>query len=67
MINSTNKGDSAKLFDTNFGETTHIELVNKQYPNESRIYTLDGRYVGTKKELLQNGIYMSEGKKFFIK
>ena len=70
MINSTNKDGAAKLFDTSFGvnnEATHIELINKQNPDESRIYTLDGRYVGTKKDVLNNGIYVSDGKKFIVK
>lgn len=70
MINSQDKG-GAKQFDSNFGdaenEVTHIELVNSKNPKESRIYTLDGKYVGTKKELLNGGIYVKDGKKFIIK
>ncbi len=71
MINSADKANEAKQFDTTFGEAaneaTHIELVNKQNPDESRIYTLDGKYVGTKKEVLNGGIYVKDGKKFIIK
>ena len=69
MINSADKA-SAKQFDSNFdtsSEATHIELVNSKNPKESRIYTLDGKYVGTKKELLNGGIYVKDGKKFIIK
>ena len=71
MINSADKANEAKQFDTTFGEAenevTHIELVNKQNSGESRIYTLDGKYVGTKKELLNGGVYIKDGKKFIIK
>ena len=69
MINSTEKAsNNARTFDTVFGgEATYIELVNKTNPEESRIYTLDGKYVGTKKDVLKSGVYVSNGKKFVIK
>ena len=68
MINSTEKASSARTFDTVFGgEATYIELVNKTNPEESRIYTLDGKYVGTKKDVLKSGVYVSNGKKFMVK
>ena len=69
MINSTEKtSNNARTFDTVFGgEATYIELINKTNPEESRIYTLDGKYVGTKKDVLKGGVYVRNGKKFVIK
>ena len=36
-------------------------------PADNRIYSIDGRYIGTKKESLQPGIYIKDGKKIVIK
>lgn len=69
MINSTEKAsNNARTFDTVFGgEATYIELVNKTNPEENRIYTLDGKFVGTKKDVLKSGVYVINGKKFMVK
>lgn len=47
-------------------EVTAIELINNN-GSESRIYTLDGKYVGTKSEVLSKGMYIVNGKKFIVK
>ena len=47
-------------------EVTAIELINND-GSESRIYTLDGKYVGTKSEVLSKGMYIVNGKKFIVK
>ena len=47
-------------------EVTAIELINKD-GSENRIYTLDGKYVGTKSEVLSKGMYIVNGKKFIVK
>lgn len=43
--------------------TTAIKSVNAGM-QQGRIYTLDGRYVGTSKIALRHGIYVMNGKKF---
>ena len=47
------------------GETTGIDDLqqNKVLNGAQRIYTLDGRYVGTSFDTLPNGIYVIKGKK----
>lgn len=47
------------------GETTGIDDLqqNKALNGAQRIYTLDGRYVGTSFDTLPNGIYVIKGKK----
>lgn len=36
-------------------------------PSDGKIYTIDGRYAGTDKEILPKGIYITGGKKFIKK
>ena len=47
------------------GETTGIDDLqqDKEQKDTQRIYTLDGRYVGTSFDTLPNGIYIIKGKK----
>jgi len=40
-------------------------IIDKEY-NDNRIYTLDGRYVGTKAETLKKGVYIINNKKVVI-
>ena len=70
MINSEDKGGgAAKTFGTDFSgsEVTHIELVNSENSEESRLYTLDGKYLGKKNEIIVKGIVIENGKKVMIK
>lgn len=41
----------------------HIELLDTAHPDRSPIYGLDGRYLGTRREVLQPGVYVIGGKK----
>ena len=43
--------------------TTAIQTVNSQKATTTRIYTLDGRYVGTDPNQLPRGLYIINGKK----
>ena len=36
-------------------------------PADNKIYTIDGRYVGTDKAALVKGLYIQNGKKFIVK
>ena len=70
MINSEDKGSGeAKIFGTDFGgsEVTHIELVNGENPDENRIYSLDGKYLGKKNEINVKGVVIENGKKVIRK
>jgi immune inhibitor A len=42
---------------------TAIQTVNSNKVTTTRIYTLDGRYVGTDPNLLPRGLYIINGKK----
>ena len=48
------------------GSASGINIVNNNAvaPANNRIYTLDGRFVGTDAAVLANGIYVQNGKKF---
>ena len=52
-----------------FGTTTGIDnIVNKvEKVADNKIYSIDGRYVGTDKEALANGLYIQDGRKFIKK
>lgn len=70
MINSEDKGSGeAKIFGTDFGgsEVTHIELVNGENPDECRVYSLDGKYIGKKNEINVKGVVIENGKKVIRK
>ena len=45
-------------------DTDCIQTVKPQTTTTTRIYTLDGRYMGTSKNALPKGIYVMNGKKF---
>ncbi len=55
----------ARVMDMSFGdgETTQIHLISNDAENTTRIYTLDGRFVGTEKGALKKGVYVVNGKK----
>ena len=42
---------------------TGIETINTYKTTTNRIYTLDGRFVGTDPDLLPHGLYIINGKK----
>ncbi len=70
MINSEDKGSGeAKIFGTDFGgsEVTHIELINGENPDECRVYSLDGKYIGKKNEINVKGVVIENGKKVIRK
>lgn len=52
------------------GEGTGINNVvtdTTAAPTDGKIYTIDGRYVGTDKAALSKGLYIQNGKKFIVK
>ena len=42
-------------------------IIEKTAEGDNRIFTLDGRYIGTSKDRLQKGIYIVNGKKVVVK
>ena len=40
--------------------------ISEQKPEDKKIYSLDGRYVGTDKTRLPKGIYILNRKKFVV-
>ena len=56
--------------DANYSTSTGIENVvtnTTEKPADNKIYTIDGRYVGTDKAALVKGLYIQNGKKFIVK
>ncbi len=43
------------------------EIYTKSLPEDNRIYSLDGRYLGTDTRLLLPGLYLMNGKKVIVK
>lgn len=64
----TNAGGGAKLrAENNPNWTTAIDKVvteQTERPADNRIYSIDGRYMGTDASVLKDGIYIRNGKKF---
>ena len=59
-------GSSATLrAENNSNWTTAIDNVpTVEKPADNRIYSIDGRYLGTDPSTLKKGIYIMNGKKF---
>ena len=56
--------------DASYNTPTGIENVvtgTTAAPADNKIYTIDGRYVGTDKAALAKGLYIQNGKKFIVK
>ena len=53
-------------FEFKNNEPTHIQSASiiERNTSDNRIYTLDGRYVGTDASILPHGIYIQNNKKF---
>ena len=53
-------------FDFRYRITTGIQsaAIKETNVSDNRIYTLDGRFVGTDKDILPRGIYIQDRKKF---
>ena len=50
------------------GAATGIEsIVAAEAPANNKIFSIDGRFVGTEKAGLKNGLYIMNGKKFMVK
>lgn len=62
-----NTNDKYEAFGT--GGTSGINniVTNTTAPADNKIYSIDGRFVGTQKEGLANGLYIQNGKKFIKK
>ena len=62
------ENDAARYVSFKFknNETTGIQLpsIIERSTSDNRIYTLDGRYVGTDASILPHGIYIQNNKKF---
>ena len=68
---SATEGAKTMYFDITGDQTSWTEstagintINNAVAPANNRIYTLDGRFVGTDAAVLANGIYVQNGKKF---
>jgi hypothetical protein len=65
VIPSTNAG--AKMLMSFDDVVDGIHTVNADGTSTSKIYNINGQYVGTSKEGLAKGIYIVNGKKVVIK
>ena len=61
-----NEDDRYVSFKFKNNEPTGIQLpsIFERSTSDNRIYTLDGRYVGTDASILPHGIYIQNNKKF---
>lgn len=56
----------AIAFDTTTG-IQKMELLDANNPEQSRIYDLNGRYLGTRRDVLGSGVYVIDGQKTVVK
>ncbi len=69
LSNGNNISDGTSLFDGNCyvggnGGTTGIDDVDaEQLINDPRVFTIDGRYLGTEVPATFRGVYLQNGKK----
>ena len=62
------ESNGAKVMDTMLdGKTTKIELIGNDAQKSTRVYTLDGRYVGTEIDGNKKNVFVVNGKKFMNK
>ena len=62
------ESNGAKVMDTMLdGKTTKIELIGNDAQKSTRVYTMDGRYIGTEIDVNKKNVFVVNGKKFMNK